>query len=213
MTAPRDHRSGSALDHLVVAAGGLDEGSDWFTARTALGLSPGGEHPVMGTHNRLLGLGPEAYLEVIAINPAAPGPDHPRWFDLDRRDGPPALRTWVMRVRNLDAALEVAPAGSGRPRAFERGDLRWRMAVPDDGRLPFDNLFPALIEWQSDGHPAPRLPDAGARLRSLRLVHPEGAALRRALETLLDDACVSVTDGPVPALLAELDTPGGVRQL
>ncbi len=203
----------SALDHLVIAADDLDTGADWFRRQTGLELVPGGEHPLMGTHNRLLSLGDAAYLEVIAINPAAPGPDHPRWFDLDRFDGETALRTWVVRCDDLEAALAAAPPGSGVPRAFERGDLRWRMAVPEDGRLPFDNLFPALIEWQSEAHPAPRLPDAGARLRSLTLRHPQGDALRGALAAILDDPRVSVETGERPGLAAVLDTPAGPRRI
>ena len=37
----------------------------------ALGATPapGGHHPLMGTHNQLLSLGPGEYLEVIAIDP------------------------------------------------------------------------------------------------------------------------------------------------
>ncbi|MBK5928201.1 VOC family protein [Rhodobaculum claviforme] len=207
------HRAPGTLDHLVIAAATLDEGADWFTARTRLGLSPGGQHPLMGTHNRLLSLGDQAYLEVIAIDPDAPGPDHPRWFDLDRREGPPALRTWVVRVPDLEAALAVAPPGSGVPRDFARADLRWRMAVPQDGRLPFDNLFPALIEWQTDAHPAPRLADAGARLQRLRLAHPRSDALRDALAAILEDPRVAVEAAEHPAMTADLDTPGGMRAL
>ena len=203
----------SALDHLVIAAEDLDTGADGFQRQTGLGLSPGGEHPLMGTHNRLLSLGAEAYLEVIAINAAVPGPDHPRWFDLDRFDGDTALRTWVVRCNDLDEALAKAPPGSGVPRDFARGDLRWRMAVPEDGRLPFDNLFPALIEWQSEAHPAPRLPDAGARLHSLTLVHPQADALRAALAAILDDPRVSVEGAERPGLAAILDTPAGPRAL
>ena len=37
----------------------------------------------MGTHNRLLGLGTNVYLEVIAIDTEAAPPARPRWFSLD----------------------------------------------------------------------------------------------------------------------------------
>ena len=39
---------------------------------------------------------------------------------------------------------------------LSRGDLRWQMAVPGDGILPFDNMFPALMQWHSP-HPAAQL--------------------------------------------------------
>lgn len=49
----------------------------------------------MGTHNLMLRLGDSSYLEIIAINPAAPAPGRPRWFALDRLagDGSPRLAT------------------------------------------------------------------------------------------------------------------------
>ncbi|MCD0504910.1 VOC family protein, partial [Bordetella petrii] len=54
------------LDHIAVAAPDLASGADWV--ERALGVRPqrGGAHPRMGTHNLLLRLGPDVYLEVIA---------------------------------------------------------------------------------------------------------------------------------------------------
>ena len=74
--------SAAAIDHLVVAARTLSEGAAWLEERLGVSLSPGGEHPLFGTHNRLLSLG-TGYLEVIAVNPDAPAPTRPRWFGLD----------------------------------------------------------------------------------------------------------------------------------
>ena len=47
----------TALDHLVVAAAGLDAGAAWLEAHLGVPLAPGGKHAAMGTHNRLLKLG------------------------------------------------------------------------------------------------------------------------------------------------------------
>jgi hypothetical protein len=63
----------------------------------------------MGTWNRLLSLGPEEYFELIAIEPGAPGPAQPRWFDLDNFAGPTRATTWICRCDDLDAALALAP--------------------------------------------------------------------------------------------------------
>ena len=71
------------LDHLVVAARTLDEGSAWLFERLGVRPVEGGKHAFMGTHNRLLKIGPREYLEVIAIDPNAPPPARPRWFALD----------------------------------------------------------------------------------------------------------------------------------
>ncbi len=196
------------LDHLAVSAATLAEGAAALQA--ALGLAPagGGEHAAMGTHNRLISLG-DIYLEVIAVNPAAPPPGRPRWFDLDRFTGPPRLTNWICACEDLPAELALSPPGTGRPMALSRGDFRWDMAVPDDGRLPFDGVFPALIRWHGTAHPAPRLPDHGLRLRQLTLTHPRARALRAALDGRLDDPRVEVAEGPVPGLRARIDTPSG----
>ena len=42
------------FDHLVVAARTLEEGAAWVEARLGVAPVPGGKHPTMGTHNRLL---------------------------------------------------------------------------------------------------------------------------------------------------------------
>lgn len=198
------------IDHLAVAGESLEAAAAHVEAALGLPLQPGGQHARFGTHNRLLGLGDGIYLEAIAIDPDAPAPDGPRWFDLDRLAGPPHLRTWIARVDDLDAALARHP-DAGRPIALARGDLRWRMAVPEDGVLPFDNRFPALIEWQGTAHPAERLAPSGARLARLIVAHPEAEALRVALAGL-NDPRVVIEPG-APALRAEFDTPHGARVL
>lgn len=198
----------TALDHLVLSCADLGHEAPGVEARLGAALSGVGLHAVMGTHNRLAGLG-TSYLELIAINPQAPPPGRPRWFDLDRFAGPVRLTNWVLACDDLDAALALAPAGTGRPMDFARGPYRWRMAVPDDGRLPFDGCFPALIEWQGPAHPVQALPESGLKLAALRLAHPRQADLARALAPLLCDDRISVIAGPVPRLSADLDGPGG----
>ena len=200
------------FDHLAVAAETLRDGAAAVEAALGVPLEPGGQHARMGTHNRLLSLGPGAYLEVIAIDPDARAPATPRWFDLDRFSGPPRPVVWIAGCDDLEAALSAAPSGAGRPVDFARGDLRWRMAVPDDGRLPFDNLFPALTEWQGTARAAARLPDRGCRLEALVLSHPEADALRRALGQLADETRLRILRG-APSLSARIRTPEGVRDL
>ena len=197
------------IDHLAVSALTLDEGVAVVEAALGLPLSAGGLHPHMSTHNRLLGLG-EVYLEVIAADPSAPAPAWPRWFDLDNFTGAPRLTNWICACDDLEAALAVAPEGVGAAVDLQRGDLRWRMAVPGDGKLPFDGCFPALIQWQG-AHPAARLPDHGARLLRLEVAHPEAEALRAVLA--LVDPRVVIVPGAQKALRAEIDTPHGLRVL
>ncbi len=198
------------LDHLAVSAMALDDGVAAVEAAIGLPLGAVGKHPHMATHNRLLGLG-DVYLEVIAVDHSAPAPAWPRWFDLDHFTGLPRLTNWIAACDDLDATLASAPPGTGTAVDLARGDYRWRMAVPDNGRLPFGGAHPALIQWQGR-HPAERLPDQGARLRHLSIAHPDAMALRAALGAFADSR-VRIEMGPAMAMQAEIETPHGIRVL
>ncbi len=200
------------IDHLVVRAETLEAGVAQVEAALGVPVGPGGVHRGYGTHNRLLSLGPEMYLEVIAPNPQEPAPEHPRMFDMDRFSGPPALSAWVLRCTDARAALDVAPDGMGELIALGRDDLHWLFSFPPRGRLPFGGAFPALIEWQS-AHPAPGLADRGCRLMALEIAHPEAPALAAALAPVLDDARVTFRPGDAFAMRARIDTPAGPRWL
>jgi hypothetical protein len=197
------------LDHLAVSATNLAEGALWLESTLGVPLAPGGEHPHMSTHNRLLNLG-DLYLEVIAINPAAPTPPHPRWFDLDNYTGQPRLTNWIIACDDLDAGLAQLP-GSGQATDLARGDLRWRMAIPADGRLPYGGAHPALLQWMGSAHPAHRLPDQAVRLTTLHITTPDAHALQTSLAGLTDPR-LHIAHGP-HALRAEFATPNGPRVL
>jgi len=199
------------LDHLAVSAETLAAGVGVVEAALGVSLAGGGQHPHMATHNRLLGLG-DIYLEVIAPDPAAPRPAWPRWFDLDHFTGAPRLTNWVAACDDLAAETAASPPGIGVPLALARGDYRWQMAVPDNGQLPFDGAFPALIAWQGST-PARALPDAGVRLTRLEVVHPQAEALTAALAGRLNDPRVVIKAGAAKALRACFATPKGARWL
>jgi len=159
----------SELDHLVVAARTLDEGVAWVESRLGVKMAGGGKHASMGTHNRLLRLDRCRYLEVIAIDPEAPAPGRPRWFELDtaamqaRLARAPALIHWVDRTDDLEASLASYPEPV-EILSLARGPYRWRMGVPRDGRLPGNGSVPTLIEWQGGLHPWDALPETGVSL-------------------------------------------------
>lgn len=200
------------FDHLAVSASSLADGIAMVEHALGVSLAAGGEHPLMGTHNRLLGLG-DLYLEVISVNPAATKPDHPRWFDLDNFTGAPRLTNWICRTDDIDAAISASPDGVGVPVALTRADLRWQMAVPADGKLPFGNTYPALIQWRGAAHPAARLADVGCRLREVEITHPNAGALKAALNDSFSDPRVAICQGDLIGYRAEIDTPHGVRLL
>ncbi len=71
------------LDHIAVA--GMSRQAATGLVQKSLGVAPlaQGKHPHFGTHNHLWGMGPDCYLESIAIDPEAPSPAYSRWFGLD----------------------------------------------------------------------------------------------------------------------------------
>jgi hypothetical protein len=204
----------SRLDHLVVTAPTLAAGVAYV--REALGVTAqaGGKHPRMGTHNCLLKLGPAVYLEVIAVDPEAAAPDHPRWFHLDREQ-PPRLAAWVARTGDIRAAAAHS-AAFGAIEPMERGPLRWEITLPPQGGLPFDGVAPILIQWQTEPHPAALLLDSGCTLAGLHGFHPQAPAIASLLRAIgfQDAFTLSLPPGgQAPGLVARIATPGGLRTL
>ncbi len=202
---------GSELDHITVIAGDLDAGVEHVWR--VLGVAPegGGDHPTMGTHNRLLKLGERTYLEVIAVNPAAARPARPRWFGLDDLSpgAPPRLGVWAARTGDIRAALAACAEPLGAAEPMTRAHIRWLISIPADGRPPLDGAAPALIEWPAGIHPATQLRDAGLRLTGLEIVHPAPGRVEAVLRALAFDGDVRVTRGARPRLVADIDTPSG----
>ena len=203
------------VDHLTIASTSLEAGARDVERALGVSLLEGGKHPRMGTHNRLLRLGDQVYLELIAIDPVGSPPGRPRWFGLDapatrsQLAPGPRLLHWV--VRRESTGLPALPFAPGPWEPFERGPFRWRLTVRDDGSLPADGIVPSLICWDGPAHPAAHLPDSGCTLEALELEHPRAAEVQDQLNALgLPHRCAP---GPVPRLTAHLRTPGGPRTL
>ena len=226
MTAPAP---APCVDHLVVLAADLASGVAW--CERTLGVTPaaGGEHPLMGTHNRILNISspahPRAYLEVIAINPGAASARPTgarRWFDMDdpalqarvAAHGPQCIH-WVASVPDVAgrcAALAALDIDRGpvltASRPTPSGLLQWQITVRDDGLRLMDGCLPTLIQWGA-AHPCDSLPASGVQLEQLALQHPQAATLQAACTAVGVAASVLVTPGTAPSLSAQLRTPRG----
>lgn len=204
------------VDHLVIAAATLTEGVAWCEATLGVVPGPGGQHPLMGTHNRLLNISsaryPLCFLEVIAIDPEAAAPGRARWFGFDELDlsAGPRLVNVVARTSALEAHLAALRDAGARPgdalrasRQTAAGLLQWAIAVAPDGRL--DGALPTLIQWDDETlHPATRLPASGVTLERLR-VQGIGPDVQQALQ-LAQTECVAASTMNIEA---ELATPRG----
>ena len=201
------------LDHIVVAGETLDDASAFVEDTLGVKMTPGGAHAEMGTHNRLLSLGPGLYLEAIAIDPDATAPNHARWYALDDFTGRPRTANWALRTDDLETACAGAPDGVGAAMAFQRNGYHWDMAVPEDGRLPYDGACPAVMQWTGDAHPAVALPDRGCRLERLEILHPQAADLMMNFPAVLGLPKVRIGPGPRVQVRADVITPHGLRHL
>lgn len=202
------------LDHLVIAAASLAEGSAWVQARLGVPPGGGGVHAAMGTHNALWRLG-DSYLEVIAVDPEGARPDRPRWFGFDdpavqaRIAKGPCLLTWAVATDDLAALAPPVPHGA--PEDFARDDLRWQVRLPEGAGLPLDGAWPLTIMWTQGLHPARRLPDQGLRLLRLEIRGAQAEAAQRALGPVDGPVHFAAGGGPV-RLSASIRTADGMAE-
>jgi hypothetical protein len=168
----------------------------------------------MATHNLLLALGADAYLEVISVDPAALPVQRPRWFGLDLvLPGTPArLAAWVA---STDAIAKAATPELGEVESMRREHHTWEMTVTRDGSVPLGGAAPLLIQRSSNVNPVAALLPRGLVLRRLRVRHPmpsEVVALFARIG-LVSQPSVLVEEGNECSLAAEIETPFGLREL
>lgn len=204
------------FDHLAIGAKTLAEGVAWVERVLGVTMGPGGAHPRMGTHNRLLRVGPRRYIEVIAVDPAAPPPGRARWFGLDTPPDRPRILGWVAACDDITAMAARSPLSLGTPEEMTRGALSWRITITDDGRPPAGGALPSLIAWPPGTHPADGMDDLGVALVALTVVHPEPPrieAVLAALDWQSEGGLVQVAEGERVTLSARFLTPHGPVRL
>lgn len=223
------------LDHLVYGVPDLAVAMEDF--KKSLGLTPvlGGRHEGLGTHNAILPLGGETYLELIASDPGGPIPNQPRPFGLDiLRD--PRLVTWAVRSRSIETDVEHA-----RKQGFDPGIvfamtrrepdgevLEWKLSLR---QKPFgDGLVPFVIDWGKSQHPAAvtglhshdqndeqtdhrtnARPAPHCELSDFSATHPDPASIQAALGAL--GVALDVQTGTIARLHARLTGPAGSLEL
>lgn len=176
------------LDHIIFAAPELEQGMD--VIESILDTRPviGGRHPNFGTHNALLSIGDNIYLEVIAPDPDLEIPPHGLFLE-EAFQKPPHLATWVIRSYNIEETLsgidntivQMGALQSGSRMTPDGQKVEWKLSDPYV--LPMGGAIPFIIDWGSTPHPSSSLPNAG-HLIGLSLDHPDPSTVDRVLRHL-----------------------------
>ncbi|MEM7333610.1 MAG: VOC family protein [Chloroflexota bacterium] len=205
------------IDHIIYTTPDLQQGIDEIEA--LFGERPyfGGQHLGKGSHNALLSLGKDVYLEIIAPDPQQPEPESSRSFALDSRSKP-QLATWAAATNDMSAIIEQAIQAGYDPGKLTAGgrltddgvQLSWqstRRVEASQGKTPpGDWLIPFVIYWGDTPHPASSKPSQ-CRLITLEATHPNPASIQQMLSAL--GLTIQVTQSDQIGLKATLDTPNG----
>ena len=222
------------FDHVVIGTTDLAGGTDWVEARLGAATGGGGAHPLMATHNRLMRLGGQetelketelqetellgGYLEVIAADPAAPPPSRRRWYMLDEQhttdhlSSRPRALCWVASVSDIESAVRDCGYDAGAIIEVTRGDLHWRLTVPEDGGLAAHGILPALIEWPAGIDPVAALPVANIALAGIVATHPDPDFINDCMDRLGLSRMISLASGP-PRIAFDFQTETGIVRI
>jgi hypothetical protein len=208
------------LDHISVIAPSLAEGVSHVRACLDLDVPFGQRHAYMGTHNHLLQLGDTVYLEIVALDPEADGPGHPRWFGLDDQkkvrsdwDEGRRLRSWVARTDAIDAITAGHSGIFGKKVPLPAVNSSFDFAIPDDGSLPLDGAAPYVIDRRGKPRSMATIADLGARLRSFTLEHPDPAAVEALYRAITVDRPPAIDRGSKLRYRAQIETRTGLKEL
>ena len=120
-------------------------------------MSDVGYHDFMGTHNRVIKVDEDIYLEVIAINPNSRPPKESRWFNLDnptlqqKLENSPQIIGYVIETDDKEILKHFCS-----PIEASRGSYKWNFAMPNlesdlfDIELIENGIIPSLITWKSN---------------------------------------------------------------
>ncbi|HHM20676.1 MAG TPA: VOC family protein [Bacteroidetes bacterium] len=203
------------VDHLVYAVPDLDEAVKELEKKLGVAPVPGGKHRSQGTHNALVHLGNNSYLEIIAPDPDNTDFTGQRWMGIDLIDRPTITR-WAVSTNDLDrdraylATIDPQLGGikGGSRKRPDGTKLIWKATVvlPE----PKVEVLPFVIDWKGTDHPARSLPQV-CQLVELRGEHPTPWFIETAIHSLNVGMKMGVADEP--AITAIIETPKGRVEL
>ena len=164
------------LDHIVLAANTLEEGTSYIENKLRIKLSNIGYHKDMGTHNRVVKIGKSVYLEVISIDPNCKQIKSKRWFNLDSSKLQSQLRKsprvigYVIENTTNKILKYYEPFFKA-----SRGEYKWKFAMPcNNSNISADQsyqngIIPSVINWESE-KPIYKMQDNHLNLEKLEIL-------------------------------------------
>ncbi len=201
------------VDHLVWFSPDLAAGDAYFTERLDRPPAHGGVHPGGATHNSLVSLGNETYIEILAPDPAQESNCLDAELQALRGHG---LYHWAAGGIDLDtvvkrarrAGLDASDVVAGG-RALPDGRwLGWRLAGIRNH--PFGALVPFFIDWTDSSHPAANAP-RGGRLAAFEIRTPEAVALNRLFTAIGVD--LEASEAETVSIVATIASKSGMHEL
>ncbi len=145
------------LDHIVFGAYTLEEGTEFVENILQANLSDIGYHKDMGTHNRVIRISDQVYLEVVAIDPQIRNLKNKKWFNLDnpklqyKLKKSPQIISYVIENNDLKIPKYYDPFFDA-----SRDNYRWQFAMPTckknilQSEIVESGIIPSLISWKSE---------------------------------------------------------------
>ena len=202
-------------DHFLLGCSSLETGIIFIKDLTGVEAMKGGRHPNIGTHNALISLGGNSYLEIIAPDPEATNLV-PAYLFLKELHTP-SLFLWAAGTDDMDELLKRIekagyPSSGINPGSRQRPDgsvLKWRalsIETPvSEGVVPF------FIEWdKSSRHPSFDSPK-GCTIVSFEIEYPEPAKLKEVFNQLTIDE--PVKRGEKAIIKLKIKSPKGIVSL
>lgn len=193
------------IDHIILGINNLEKGIAQFEELTGVAPVFGGVHPYSFTHNALVALDDEIYIEIMAPRPDAENiPDHFLTLENLTPIG------WAVRTHRaehtkvkLKSARFTSTENKDGSRTKQDGTILTWTTFGIEGQ---DN-FPFFIEWGAGTvHPSASSP-AGCTLQSFNIITPDDEAMNK-LNTKLNLG-LTITKGLEQQLQVIIDTPKG----
>jgi hypothetical protein len=192
----------------------LSDGEERFATLTGIKPAFGGVHTHGDTHNSLLSLGQNMYLEIIAPVPGQIPSDHTAKEKL--RDFVPGLFAFAVNANDLhlvenlakQAGLNISSSHQISRQSPSGEMLQWDSIFL--GGHSFGHFIPFFLHFNGINHPSETSPK-GCRLLEFSVGHPKHQELAHLYKILQIN--ISVFESHYPKLNAKLSTPKGIITL